>query len=266
MRKVIKSLFVVIIIVLIIMVIKVFKDDYRLKISNELYSTYVPATDYELKYSIDDYVDEEMNTSTIMRSMILGSMINFDTIINSETTIKQKITVIVDVIKNYKIYSQFTQENQYEEKEPIQLVYVGDMYDHNFEYHGQLSDGTEVSGNLAIWTTETGISVAISFQDENGNIDYNKAKLLTDDSNAEMLAYLIIEEIQKNLNTKYEPNEATNLYFKCTLEQFAGSISYHAATSLFSADNVVGEISLNKAKTANISTVDKDGFLVNRSF
>lgn len=265
MKKIIKIIAIAILLIVIVFAYQLLHFDNRYFVDTNTYQNYKPTTSYEQTYLVGDYVEEKMNTFAIKRSMILGSMANFDKII-AEDKIIDKASHLIDVWSDRKKYTNFIQNNQYVEKTPISIKYVGQQYDHNFEYQGILEDDSNVTGNIAIWKDDNGISTAISFQDKNGQIDKNKALLLTDDSNAEMLAYLIIETIQSNLNTNYEPDEAASKFFNCSLEEMAGSISYHAATSLYSTENTIGDKAFEKVKTANISTKDADGFLVNQAY
>lgn len=265
MKKIIKVIAVILLVFGLITGYQLFHYDNRYGIDNTLYEDYVPANKYQQSYPVADYVDERMDAYAILRSGMIGSMARYDDLISQDNQIS-KVEIMLSVFKDRSRYISFTQDNQYLESEPISLEYVGEKYDHNFEYSGVLADGTKVTGNLAVWGDATNVSTAISFQDGNGNIDTDKAALFTDDSNAEMMAYLMIEAIQNYFGTSYEPNEAALTFFNCSLENVAGSISYHAATSLASTEQEMGELTVDKVKTANISTIDEDGFLVNQSY
>lgn len=243
-----------------------FHSDNRYFVENDLYENYVAENKYEGMYLVENYVDERMNASSILRASMIAAMNEYDSAITSERNWKSYIDIGLKILKTQGSYRSFTQQNQYVESDTVSLEYVGDQYDHNYEYTGYLEDGTEVTGNVAIWGTEGDVSIAVSFQDGNGNIDSNKAKLFTDDSNSEMLAYLLIEAVQNYLGTNYEPNEAAMTFFNSSIETVAGSISYHAAMSLLSTETHVGEIATERVQTANISTIDEDGFLVNQSY
>ncbi len=265
MKKIIKILTLCILILGLVTGYQLFHYDNRYFLKDSIYVDYNPETKYQNSYPVENYVDERMDAFAILRGGMIGSMARYDDFVNTDG-IFDRISIMFDVFKDRSIFIKFTQQHQYQETTPVRLEYVGENYDHNFKYYGVLEDGTEVSGNLAIWGDSNAVSTAISFQDGNGNIDRNKAALFTDDSNAEMMAYLMIQEIQAYLGTSYEPNEAALKFFNCSIETMAGSISYHAATSLASLDYDMGDLTVDKVKTANISTIDEDGFLVNQSY
>lgn len=265
-----KKLKKVIIIVLIVLGLgfgyQLFHFDNRYFAKSTTYEDYEPLTEYEKNYPVADYVDERMDASAILRAGMIGSMQRYDQLASTENDLLAKMKIMFKVFGDRSTYIKFTQDHQYVEQTPVTLKYVGEAYDHNFKYTGVLSDGTEITGNLAIWGDVTAVSTAISFQDKDGSINKQKAELFTDDSNAEMMAYLMIEAVQEYFGTSYEPNEAAIKFFNCSLENVAGSISYHAATTLVSTEIETAEATVDKVKTANISTVDEDGFLVNQSY
>lgn len=266
MRKVNKVIGIIAAVLCLLAAYHLFHFDNRYLIGNATYEQYKATTDYERKYPVENYVDERMNASAILRSGVIGSMVHYDEIVASEGSKIKTIGILWNVFWERNTYMDMTQQLQYIETKPIRIEYVGEKGDHNFQYIGYLEDGTEVRGNLAIWGSVDAVSTAISFQDGKGNIDVNKARLLTDDSNAEMLAYLLIESTQMFFGTEYEPNEAALKFFNCTLENVAGSIAYHAAASYEASQNGIGELSFDKVKTANISTIDEDGYFVNQSY
>lgn len=266
MRKIIKVIGGLLLVFGLITGYQLFHYDNRYNVQQDIYTNYLALNKYEATYPVANYVDERMDASAILRGGMIGSMARYDDLANQDETLGSKLDIILSIFGDRSTYIKFTQQNQYLETQPITLTYVGEAYDHNFKYTGVLADGTSVTGNLAIWGTADNVSTAISFQDGNGGIDRQKASLLTDDSNAEMLAYLMIEAIQEYFDTNYEPNEAALKFFNCSLENVAGSISYHAATSLASTQYQMGELTVDKVKTANISTIDEDGFLVNQSY
>lgn len=266
MKKAKKIIVITLIVLSLMLGYQLFHYDNRYFVQSTTYTDYKPLNDYEQTYPVTDYVDERMDASAILRSGMIGSMARYDEFVSDGNDLFAKMKIMTKIFAERSTYIRFTQKNQYVETEPITLKYVGEAYDHNFKYTGVLSDGTEVTGNLAIWGNASNVSTAISFQDKNGNIDPQKAALFTDDSNAEMMAYLMIEAIQDYFGTDYEPNEAAMKFFNCTMENVAGSISYHAATSLDSLEVPMGELTIEKVKTANISTIDVDGFLVNQAY
>lgn len=266
MRKVLKIIGLVLLLLSAVTAYQMFHYDNRYFADSTLYEDYQPLTDYEENYPVGDYVDERMNAFAILRSGVLGSMARYDQLVTQADGINSKFDIILDVFKDRSTFINYSQDHQYQEPKPITLKYVGEQDTHNFEYTGYLEDGTEVTGNLAIWGSVDNVLTAISFQDGNGHIDANKARLFADDSNAEMMAYLMIEAIQEYFGTSYEPNEAAIKFFNCAVENVAGSISYHATISLASLEANIGELTIEKVKTANISTVDEDGFLVNQPF
>ncbi len=265
MKKIIKMVVIFGIIFVCYLAVSFFHKDYRFNVDDSLYQNFTASTKYQGTYPVEDYVDEQMDASAILRAVMIGSMANYDDFVGG-SSLGEKFKLGLSILTDYNEYSKFTADCQYEEQTPISIEYVGEQYDHNFKYNGVLEDGTEVSGNLAMWGDEDSVSTAISFQDGNGNIDENKARLFADDSNSEMMAYLMIEQIQGYLGTNMDPNEAALKFFNSSLETVAGSISYHAAVSLYSVDHTIGEYSLSKVKTANISTIDEDGYLVNQSY
>ncbi len=266
MKKIIKVIGGLLLVFGLLTGYQLFHYDNRYRIESTMYEDYIPANKYQANYPVGDYVSERMDASAILRAGMIGSMASYDQLVNQDETLGAKFDILLNVFKERNKFISFTQDQQYEEATPVTLKYVGESYDHNFKYTGVLADGTSVTGNLAIWGTASNVSTAISFQDSDGGIDVSKAALFTDDSNAEMMAYLMIEAVQSYFGTSYEPNEAALKFFNCSLENVAGSISYHAATSLASTEYPMGELTVSKVKTANISTVDEDGFLVNQSY
>lgn len=266
MRKFFKYLGIVILLLIVALAYQLFHFDNRYFADSTLYEEYSPQNKYQDQYPVSEYVSERMDASAILRSGVLGSMARYDDLVNAQAGLGSKFEILLDVFQSRSTFIKFSQQHQYQEVKPISLEYVGEQENHNFEYTGYLADGSQVTGNLAIWGTTTDVGTAISFQTTDGQISADKAALFTDDSNAEMMAYLMIEAIQAYLGTEYEPEEASLKFFNCSIENVAGSIAYHAAISLYSIDNPVGDLTIEKVKTANISTVDKDGFLVNQSY
>lgn len=266
MKRIINFLVLILVISIIVIGYQCFHIDNRYFAKQLLYTEYQGETDYQSAYPVSDYVDEQMNAIAIFRSGLLGSMVNYDTFVSQESSVNSKIKAFGSILLDHNFYTKNTQQNQYIESTPISLTYVGEQETHNYEYSGQLSDGTTVTGNVAIWGEIDNVNVAISFQNDSGGIDQAKASLLADDSNSEMLAYLIIEELQTMLATNYSPDQASEMFFGCDLEKLAGSITYHATTSLLSLQSDVGEVAVARSKTVNLSTYDDDGYLVNRSF
>ncbi|WOO86603.1 hypothetical protein RZE82_05675 [Mollicutes bacterium LVI A0039] len=266
MKKVLKIIVLIVVLMAAAFVYQLFHFDNRYVVNNETYQNFKPQTKYQTKYPVANYVDERMDASAILRSGVIGSMVRYDDLVTTESTLGDKISVIWQVFVNRAEFINLTQRNQFVETIPLRVEYVGEQETHNFEYIGYLEDGTEVRGNLAIWGNDDEVLSAISYQDGNGNVDANKAKLFTDDSNAEMMAYLLIEAVQEYMGTEYEPNEAALAFFNCSLENVAGSISYHAAASLSTFDTQIGDLAFEKVKTANLSTIDEDGYFVNQSY
>lgn len=266
MRKLRKYILLLILVLFVMFIYQLFHFDNRYFVGNKTYEQYNPTTKYEDRYPVSNYVTERMDASAILRSGVIGSMSKYDQLVDEENFSFDQLKTMLGIFLDRSTYIKITQQYQYQESTPVSVKYVGEQGNHNFEYTGYLEDGTEVTGNFAIWGTTGDVLTAISFQDGDGNIDADKARLFTDDSNAEMMAYLLIESAQAYLGTDLEPNEAAMTFFNCSLENVAGSISYHAATSLASLEIPMGDLTIEKVKTANISTIDEDGFLVNQSY
>lgn len=266
MKRLKKMIILIIFVAMALFAYHLFHFDNRYFVNNDLYKDYKPQTEYQKQYPVSDYVDERMDASAILRGFITGSIVMYDQFNDANGDFTEQAQILLDIYSKRTEYMEFTQNNQYVEPQPIRIEYVGEQEDHNFQYIGYLEDGTEVRGNFAVWETSDQVLTAISFQDGNGNIDINKARLFADDSNAEMLAYLLIEATQTYLGTSYSPDDAAYKFFNCSLEAVAGSIAYHAAGSLASFEFNVGEDAIQKVKTANISTIDDDGFFVNQSY
>lgn len=261
-----KFFLITITIICCLLIFNYLKKDQRTNITNQAIDNFVVQNDYQIAYPISDYVDEELNSNEFFRHQMIRSILSFDELQGIDGLGHQIIFLLKGTFSAPDNYGIMIQDHQYDESIIVEINAITGQEDHNYEYCGTLNNQQKVTGNLAIFESSEGYSVAVSFQDENGNIDPNKSKLLIDDSNAEMLAYLIVEETQSIYGTNMEPDSASEYYYSTTIEELAGSISYHAAASLVVYSFGESEIVFDKVKTANISTEDPDGFLINRNY
>lgn len=260
MKKLFLFLLVVATILCIIIAPKLVHDS-RPDVENSLYTNYEPQTPYESSYLVSDYVDEQMNATKLFKGIMLGSLINSEDILKGNSFKFAVPSFIFDSAD----YSEYIQNNQYIESAPIYLTEVYDNEAYNYLYTGYLPDGSEVTGRLAIFEYNNNVALAISLLDEAGNPDPQLATLLSDDSNSEYLMYLIMEEIQSYLNSNMEPNLAAETYFDNSLEQLAGSFSYHALTTKYILENGGSDYVMSHTEVINITKNDSDGIFINRS-
>lgn len=228
--------------------------------------SYTASSSYQKEFPITDYVSEQTESNSFMHNQILSAMNNSTLFFESDNKIQTAIATFFDNDINFekKINSV-----QYSEPKLISLfeLPVPDQT-HNFEYTGYLNDNTQATGNINIGDHQ----LAVSFLNPDLSLNRNLALLLSDDSNAEMLAYLIIENTQRVYQTSLSPNKGAEEFYNCNLEQLAGSISYHAFLSLYLHDQEVNGFSIDKTVMIRTSVVnvsaknDPDSFIVNRSF
>ncbi len=242
------------------------KIDYN---NNEIYRNYNPRSEYEKQYPINDYVDSQLNSSSYFHRIIVEGMMDSETlkqISDPWTLIKKAVSYLFS--NNYHI-NKLIASYQYQEPDLIQFRELPENQKtelHNYEYVGYDKTGKEVQGYASLYEPDGNYSIAISFLNEDWTVNRPKALLLADDSNAEKLAYDIIEETQKIYGSKLDPQTASIKYYNSTIEQIAGAISYHAVVTLYmdeiDADNEV----IKHAATTDISLIDHDAFFVNRSY
>ncbi len=237
--------------------------------NDSIYRNYTPQSDYEQKYPIADYVDSDLNASSYFHRIIVEGMMDSEELKNITETkdyIKKGISYLFS--DNYHI-NKMISSFQYNEKELIQFQELPPEEQtelHNYKYVGYDKDGNEVEGFASLYAPNNNYSIAISYLNSDLTVNRPKALLLADDSNAEKLAYDIIEETQKRYDSDLTPEEASMKYYNSSIEQIAGAISYHAVVTLYmdeiDADNSV----IEHAATTNISLIDHDSFFVNRSY
>lgn len=207
---------------------------------------------------------DQLETTTWQR----GAMISL--LLNSEDVMNFKING--DLIKNLwsdKNYGQLSDELQYQESKELELVAVEDQENHNYEANAVDEAGEEVTINVALFPMNMEIDkygLVVSFLNEDLSVNINKAKVLSDDSNAEQLALLIMKELKNENNLDLTEEEISLKYFGNTIEEIAGSISYHAIITYILTTNNVQNGVLTRAEVVNISKGDADGFFVNRKY
>ncbi len=236
--------------------------DYEGELGYEL----IAETEYQDKYILEDYISEELEGNRLVHDMVMYSLLNSEYVLTSSDKIEPIIEFVLKSFTDNKDYNQLIIDYQYEETKPIYLTEVYGIEEYNYLYTGYLSDGTEVTGRLATYEYEGGPALAVSLLDEYGNVDINLCKLLSDDSNAERLAYLIIEQMQEYYEDDLDPDSASELYFKSTVEQLAGSFSYHALATMYIVENGGSDYILSHTEVINIYFDDKNSKYVNRSY
>ncbi len=229
-------------------------------------NNYVAIDEYEKNYPIKDYVSESTETIGLYKNIIIKSMYEFDKIAN-KNIFESFLILSKNAIFNRNSFVDDVKKVQYDEEKLLYLEDVIDDQTHNYQIIATDKDGKKVRINLALFGNYKH-NITISFLDENGNIDYKKAKVLADDSNSEMLAYLIVKETQNEIGSNLEPNEASKEYFGTSIERLAGDISYHSIVAyILSYYNISDRPLLyEKVKNINIAVNDSDSLYMNRSY
>ncbi len=222
-------------------------------------------TDYLQDYPVTDYVSENLESSMIFHDSILYSIINSEDVLSEEDYFWEALKLGAFSVIKAPNYSDFIHAKQYEETKPVTLISDVGNYSYNYIYTGVDKNGDEHTGKLALFEYEGDIALALSFLDDDGNPDPALADIMSDDSNAEVLAYQIIYELQTYFGDNLEPNNACEKYFGINIEQLAGSISYHALATSYIIENGGSDKVLNHTEVVNIFKSDRDGFFVNRS-
>ncbi len=240
--------------------------DYK---NDSLIRSYQPTTTYEKTYPIEDYVDNKLNAPNYLQRVIFSGMADSDNVINAKS-----INEILDYAASY-IFNHDLRINQqiinlqYKESTLLDFheLEKSEQTDlHNYEYIGMDENQNTVQGYASLYNYNGNYSIAISFLNEDYSVNMPKALLLADDSNAEKLAYDIIEESQRIYGTDLEPEQASQKFYNSSIEQIAGAISYHAIVTLYLEQTDVSNKALEHAATTNISLIDEDSFFVNRSY
>ncbi len=237
--------------------------------NNATYRDYEPRSAYEEKYPIADYVDSQLNASSYFHRIIVEGMMDSEEIKNITEPIDYVFKGIQYLFSsNYHINKNIA-SYQYKEPKLIQFRELPEEQKnelHNYEYVGYDQNGNEVQGFASLYAPNGNYSIAISYLNSDLTVNRPKALLLADDSNAEKLAYDIIEESQRLYGTDLTPEEASYKFYNSSIEQIAGAISYHAVVTLY-MDEIDAESSVIKhAGTTDISLIDHDSFFVNRSY
>ncbi len=260
----VKKILIILSIILVLSILPGFRHDTRLNTSNDTIDAYTPQTQAQRTYPINNYVDEKLNASVFFHDALLYSLVNSESLLTSNNLKEDIKSFFIDSFFDLTNYNKYIQDSQYKENNLIYLEPVDGVDEYNYLYNGYLEDGTLVTGRLALFNFNGNPAIALSFLDENGDVDPNLVKLLADDSNSEYLTYLIMEEIQNELGTLLEPNDAYENYFGNSFEEIAGSIAYHALTTKYIIENGGSEYVLGHTQVVNISKGDDDGVFVNR--
>lgn len=257
--------FILLFIIFILFQIYLIPSSYNqtnLKIEN-----FESSNTYEISHPINLYVSESLEASSFVHNKILNAMDNSSTFFKSSA--KEKFNIAYESFFSKNDFEDALFDHQYTEQTLITLTKL-DIPDelHNYEYNGVLESGKKVTGNINIGDH----TLAVSFLNSDYTINDDLANLLTDDSNSEMLAYLIVKNTQEIFGTSLEPNIASKEFYNCTVEQLAGSISYHALMSSLLYDKLtngaaIDDELLTRTSVANISKEnDSDAIIVNRSY
>ncbi len=265
-KKILKKLFLFILIVFVIYILGFYIRNYFVDKSSYAINNYIPVDAYEEMYPIDDYVSESFETIGVYKNSIIKSMYEYD-MIADKNMFSSFLILSKNLLFNRESFVGDAKKAQYEEEKLIYLEDVVDDETHNYQVIATDSQGKEVRINLALFGNYKH-NIVISFLDDNGNIDYKKARVLADDSNSEMLAYLIVKETQKEMGTNLEPNEASKEYFGTSLERLAGDISYHSIVAyILSYYNITDRPLLyEKVQNINIAVNDDDSVFMNRPY
>lgn len=268
MFKLIKKIIKWLIILIILFIIGNFLHKKYINSTNNIASKDSITNEYHRQYPMADYVEESLDTSSLYSNFIIQSMLNLEQFENS-FTIKEKLNTVINSVVNKEYnYTKEVYNLQYVEKSLIKLVEISNDETHNYEFQVNNNLNKNISGNIAIYGEEDNVNLVISLQDSNSEIDINKARVLVDDSNAEALAYLIVEQTQNLYQTELEPNEACKYFYGSTLEKLAGDISYHAVVSYFLEAYNINDNSqvYEKVKEININKNDSENFYMSRKF
>ncbi len=265
-KKIIFKIFLLFLIISVIYFAGFYIKNYFIDKSSYSINNHVPIDEYEKMYPIDDYVSESFETVGIYKNSIIKSMYKYDEIANKSIW-SSFLILSKNLIFNRESFLADAKKAQYNEENLIYLEDVLDDETHNYQIIATDENGEEVRINLALFGNYKH-NITISFLDTNGNIDSKKAKVLADDSNSEMLAYLIVKETQKELGTNLEPNEASKEYFGTSLERLAGDISYHSIVAyILSYYNISDKPLLyEKVQNINIAVNDNDSVFMNRPY
>lgn len=265
--KLIKKILKILIFLLIIWIIYFYVRNHFINKKNTKLLNYTPQSEYQQKYDVNKYVSESLNSSNLYSNIIISNMFNYSDYLESESLLLQFQTFFKSIFNIEYKYSKEINSLQYVENELLTLEEVNED-DHNYEFIAVDALGKEVIGNVAIYGKKENVKLVISFFDDNKNIDMKKARVLSDDSNAEMLAYLIVEQTQKIYETDMDPNEASKYFYGSNIEKLAGDISYHAIVAYIISSyelNNLEEVE-QKVEQINIDKTDNNNFLMSRRY
>ncbi len=251
-------------IIIIVIIVLFINKDTRYKIDDELIESYKPTSEYQIQYPVEDYVDEKLNSNVSFRTFVINSLINSEEINQGDNLLNKGWDLITIQFNKDMKYGKKVDDFQYEEQSLVTLQ-PGDV-EGEYIYSGVMQQGIEVSGDVRIFKQDDQYAINVSFLDSDSQVDIEKAILLADDSNAEMLTYLIIEETQKLYGTNLDPDDAAKKYYGSNIEKLAGSISYHAMLTILTIKDESKETVLSHSSVVNISTIDEDSLYINRKY
>ncbi len=265
-KKIFFRIFLFILVVIVIYFSGFYIRNYFVDKSSYAINNHIPVDNYEEMYPIEDYVSESFETVGLYKNSIIKSMYEYDKIAD-KNMFSSFLILSKNLLFNRESFTGDAKKVQYEEEK---LVYLEDVLDdetHNYQIIATDEEGKEVRINLALFGNYKH-NITISFLDDNDNIDAKKAKALADDSNSEMLAYLIVKETQKEMGTNLEPNEAAKEYFGTSLERLAGDISYHSIVAYILSYYNINDRPLlyEKVQNINIAVDDDDSVFMNRPY
>lgn len=223
-----------------------------------------PSNEYEVLYPVCDYVGDDLDQLFFIRNNITKGLVDSEEILSLNSDFN-RVMFIIGEIFNFKYdVGQTIKSNQYSETERVTLTKINEDF-FGYQYKATLN-GEDLEGLIALNGDLTNTTIAVSFEDSNNVLQTNNILYFVDDSNSEMLSYLIIEELQKLYETNMNPDDFSMMIFNCTLEELAGSISYHAIATYILNKNNNSDSALIHASEVNIGTIDSDGKFVNHSY
>lgn len=223
-----------------------------------------PINDYEKTYPICDYVSEDLDQFFFIRNNITKGLVDSEKILSIDNNFGRMMFIVGEVFNFKYNVGKIIKSNQYKEVERVSLTKISDDF-FGYQYKGVL-DGHELEGLIAINGDLNNTTIAVSFEDSEDVLRTNNILYFIDDSNSELLAYFIIEELQTIYETNMDPNDFSMMVFNCTLEELAGSISYHAIATYILNEKNISEDALIHASEVNIGTIDSDGKFVNHPY
>lgn len=242
--------------------------------TNTVINNYQYKNEYQKTYALKEYVSESLESYPIFRRFILESMFSYESLVGQSNLLSSGVYAVQNYFVDEYDYVEQVRNLQYKEEHPIKLIedeciITNEVnYVCQYKYRGEIPEKEGyVEGDVSLFANG-GHNLVVSLKDDNGEISKEQTRLLSDDSTSELLTYLIIEQVQTITGKKVNPDAAAQSFYGNTIEQLAGSISYHAVIAYILAENDIQdeERLYEKVEEVNITKKDNDSFFVNRSY